>query len=54
MDHNSARTDHSPKDAEKAGGCCGGHKAGDDADARPEPQAEAKKPVAKSGGCCCG
>lgn len=54
MAHNTARTDHAPKEAEKAGGCCGGHKTSDDADARPEPREEVKEPAPKSGGCCCG
>ena len=53
MDHNTTQTDHAPKDAEKAGGCCGGHKASGDTEARSEPQPEAKEPAAKSGGCCC-
>ena len=53
MAQQTTQTVHTQKDANTATGCCGGHKASDDTKARPEPQAVAKKPVAKSGGCCC-
>jgi len=53
MAQQTTQTDHTQNDVDTATGCCGGHKAGSDTKARPEAQAVAKEPVAKSGGCCC-
>lgn len=53
MAQETTKPDHTQKDANTAAGCCGGHKGSSDTKARPESQAVAKEPVAKSGGCCC-
>ena len=54
MDQKTSRTDQSPAETTRSGGCCGGPKATQDTDARLQPQSADKAPVAKSGGCCCG
>ncbi len=54
MEKKKTRTDQSPAEPTKPGGCCGGEGSGRDPDIGAEIQETVKAPVAKSGGCCSG
>lgn len=53
MGQTTTKTEPSEVETAKGGGCCGGNKASQVADAPAASQASVKTPAAKSGGCCC-